>query len=193
MSSIDFLFHPAARGEQIAIASDTEDVSYSELITATNALAVALQTKDPVPGSNVGLCADNSASAIVAMLAIQAAGKKWIVLSPQSTQAEIYQTLEATLPTTILVDDSADNLINADSDVKILFSQFAGLVQTYFGQTPERFDNKHASPEQMNGALQESTGTEHQIVVQAPINHDIGIRITSCLAMGGRVEIKNAG
>ncbi len=190
MSLTDSLFCADIPGDQIAIVSSAEEVTYAELIAATNALAVALQTKDPVPGSNVAVCAVNSASTVLAILAIQAAGKTWVALDPQKAPPEIHRVLEATLPATIMVDEAGDAAVSADSDVKILFSQFSGLVETYFGQEPECNTHSPVKPPYRSDALpSEKDGAKRQMVVHSPIDQELGMRIMSCLAEGGQLVL----
>src|SRR5690606_20641641 len=47
-------------GQETALEDADSQVSYAELSVAVNALAVALQSKDPIPGSRVALCAGQS-------------------------------------------------------------------------------------------------------------------------------------
>src|SRR3546814_9059170 len=100
MFPIDFLYRAAQlHTGRIAIESLTERITYAQLITAVNALAVILQERDPAPGSRVGLCAANSSSYIIGMLAILAAGKVWVPLNYRSTSPEIRRILDTTAPT----------------------------------------------------------------------------------------------
>lgn len=214
MSPIDFLFRPCEHADRIAIESATEDVTYAELRNATNALAVALQSKDPIPGSTVALCAANSASYIVAMLAVQAAGKDWLPLDYQGTSDSIHSVLDSAMPTTVFVDENGDRLIHADSEVKISFSQFPGLVQTYFGQMPVHPQNLVDEPQstvpggkgemhasinsRLNSANAASQANEQEdsqanrLVISMPIGLDAGARIALCLAQGGRITLPDS-
>jgi acyl-CoA synthetase (AMP-forming)/AMP-acid ligase II len=127
-------------GDEIAIEDVSTQVSYSELLVAVNALAVALQVKDPVPGSRVGLCAANSIEYVVSMLAILAAGKIVVPLNCYGTSEQLHEILLASHPTAIIVDKLGDALIKSEDELKIPFSQFPGLVLTYRDQTPQRHD-----------------------------------------------------
>ena len=128
---------PATHSDRVAIESDACSVSYFELTHASKALAVALQAKDPIDGSAVALCAATSAETITAVLAIHAAGKQWVPLDLDSDEAQIHRTLHETTPATIMLDPQGSQLVHADDDAVIHFSQFPGLVHTYFGQEPE--------------------------------------------------------
>ena len=123
-------------GDEIAMEDAASQVSYTELVTAVNALAVALQVKDPTPGSRVGLCAANSMEYIVSMLAILAAGKVLVPMNCHGTSEQMHQILVDTHPSAIIVDDLGNELIKSEDELKIPFSQFPGLVLTYRGQAP---------------------------------------------------------
>lgn len=140
MLTLDLLKNMLAQhGETIAIEDDNTQVSYSELLIAVNAIAVALQTNDPTPGSRVALCGENSLEYLVSVLAILAAGKVLVPLNCRGTTESLNELLNETHPTTVIVDDAGDALIHCDYDLKINFSQFEGLVRTYHGREPERY------------------------------------------------------
>lgn len=135
--TLDFLNDMAQRrGDEIALEDPEGQVSYTELAIAVNALAVALQSKDPTPGSRVGLCAVNSMEYIVSMLAILAAGKVLVPMNCHGTPEQMLDILNETHPCAIIVDDLGNKLINCEDELKIPFSQFPGLVLTYRDQAP---------------------------------------------------------
>lgn len=135
--SLEFLENLAQQhGAEAAIEDTCTQVSYSELVIAVNALAVALQSKDPIPGSRVGLCAANSIEYVVSMLAILAAGKIVVPMNCHGTSDQLHQILMDTHPSAIIVDELGDALIKSEDELKIPFSQFPGLVLTYRDQKP---------------------------------------------------------
>ncbi|NYT60052.1 AMP-binding protein [Alcaligenaceae bacterium] len=140
MRTLDFWTTMAERhGQAIALENDETQVTYSELLVAVNALAVALQSKDPTPGTRVGLCARTSSLEYqVSMLAILAAGKVLVPLNCGSSTETLHEILNDTLCATVIVDEAGKEKIHADDDFTIQFSQFEGLVLTYRGQTPDR-------------------------------------------------------
>lgn len=130
-------------GENIALDDGDIAVSYSELSTAVQAMSVALANMNPHPGSTVAICADYCHEYLVAVLAVQEAGKKLLPLSTHASQEEIAAILNAALPSTIIVDDRGNEVVACDEDLKIHFSQFPGLVLTYRGEKmpgPEDFE-----------------------------------------------------
>lgn len=154
MQSLDFLTSMVPQhGDEIALEDEQSAVSYAELTIAVNALAVALQSKDPTPGSRVGLCAAHSLEYLVSVLAILAAGKVLLPLNCRGTTEALHQLLNEALPTTVIVDEAGDALIKSDSDLKIHISQFEGLVRTYRDQVPVRYepDELKAYAEKLQG------------------------------------------
>ncbi|SHI14154.1 AMP-binding protein [Pollutimonas bauzanensis] len=136
--SLDFLNDMAQRhGDEIALEDASTQVSYTELATAVNALAVALQVKDPSPGSRVGLCAANSMEYVVSLLAILAAGKVLVPMNCHGTSEQMHQILMEAHPSAIIVDELGNALIKSEDELKIPFSQFPGLVYTYRGRKPD--------------------------------------------------------
>jgi len=81
-------------------------MTYSELAAAVEALAVAFQTIDPVPGSRVGICARNTREHLIALLATYAAGKVWVPLNPRNGRVELDAMIAVTRPTLIVADES---------------------------------------------------------------------------------------
>lgn len=140
MLTLDFLKTMLDQyGDQIAIEEDGIEVTYAELATAVNAMAVALQMQDPTFGSRVALCAGNSLEYLVSVMAIQAAGKVVVPLNCKGTTDQLHDILNSTLPTVVIVDDLGDALIRCDHDLKIHVKQFEGLVRTYRDHVPTRY------------------------------------------------------
>lgn len=211
MFPIDFLYRAAQlHGSQIAIESPAEQITYAQLVTAVNALAVILQAKDPTPGSRVGLCAANSPNYIIGMLAILAAGKVWVPLNYRSTSSEIRRILDTTTPTALMVDDIGNELIQGDENLKIRFEQFSKLIAAHQGQVPTRHSLSRDGTQAIKftggttgipkgvmqpyrawvaGIINQIFGwkiTHHdKFVICAPISHGTGTYIVPLLAQGG--------
>lgn len=148
MSVVQHLNTIAERfGDQIALDDTEVAVSYAELAVAVQAMSVALANRDPNPGSAVALCADYCHEYLVAVLAIQAAGKRLIPLSTHSSTEELADLLNTLLPTAIIVDAKGDQRIPCDEDFKIHFSQFPGLVHTYRGEALPVPESAESSPQ----------------------------------------------
>ena len=90
----------------IAIAGPGEPFDYRRLATSVDALAAALQSIDPHPGSRVGICARNTVEHLIALLATYAAGKVWIPLNPTNSRADLDRMIAATRPTLFVADES---------------------------------------------------------------------------------------
>lgn len=160
MSSVEYLNSIAEHfGEHIALDDSEVAVSYEELAVAVQAMSVALANMNPTPGSTVAICADYCHEYLVAVLAIQAAGKKLLPLSTGATTEELAEVVNAAQPSTIIVDPRGHALIPCEEDFKIHFSQFPGLVFTYRGAKmpgPESFET--FSLPQQDTQAEESTG-----------------------------------
>lgn len=138
MVTLDFLkTMKGSHGEAVAIEDAGIQITYSELATAVNALAVALQMKDPEFGSRVALCAANGPEYLVSILAIQASGKILVPVSHLGDADTLSDLLNHALPTIIIVDEQGDEAIRCDDDLKIRFAQFEGLVRTYRDHQPD--------------------------------------------------------
>ncbi|QAA93999.1 hypothetical protein CKA81_09250 [Pollutimonas thiosulfatoxidans] len=145
LQTLDFLKKMAdPYGEAIALDDVDSEISHNELTTAVNALAVALQANDPTPGSRVILCAENCPEYLVSVMAILAAGKILVPLGVRGSPQEMFDILNATYPTSVIVDDAGSEVIPCHDDMKINFNQFPGLVLTYRGQEPLRFGPEQA-------------------------------------------------
>jgi acyl-CoA synthetase (AMP-forming)/AMP-acid ligase II len=211
MFPIEFFYRAAqVHASRIAIESPQGRITYGELATTVRALAVALQFRDPDPGSRVGLCAANSADYIVGMLAILAAGKIWVPLNYRSTSSEIKRILDTTEPSIIIVDEIGDALIDSHASAKLSFSQFAGLIDTYRGDSPTRHELSRDDTQAIKftggttgipkgvmqpyrawvaGIINQIVGWEithdDKFVICAPISHGTGTYVMPLLAQGG--------
>ena len=81
-------------------------LTYRELGAAVDAVAVALQERDPLPGSRVGICARNTAESLIALLATYRAGKVWVPLNPRNGRAELDAMIATTRPSIMVADES---------------------------------------------------------------------------------------
>lgn len=113
MYPIDLFYRAAALyPNHIAVRDHDQHWSYAALKKAVDHLAYQLQQAYPNPGHPVGLCAQNSAQYVIAMLAILAAGKIWVPLNAQSTVYELSRILQAIEPGIIVADASAQSLVH---------------------------------------------------------------------------------
>src|SRR5690606_25771185 len=212
---IDFLHRAVLLyPDNIAIESATRQITYRELGAAVRALACALQTVDPEPGSRVAMCAANAPEYIVGMMAILAAGKVWVPLNYRSTTSELARILDVTAPISILVDDAGSTLIPDGKGQKINFSEFQALASTYRDQQPVA----HARDRDDTQAIKFTGGTtglpkgvmqpctawmaniinqiggwditaDDKVVLCAPISHGTGTYILPLLAQGATLVL----
>lgn len=131
--------------EAIAVDTPEAEISYGELVTAVNALAVALQTLDPIEGSRVAVYGEINLNYWLSTLAIHAAGKVMVPLGITSSEDELVSIMNTAQPTAVLTDNQHATTLPCDSDLIICFEQFEGLVRTYAGQTPAMTSHTLAS------------------------------------------------
>ena len=106
LQPIDRFYERAAHTpDAVAVAGTAAgDMRYAQLAAAVDALAAALQDRDPAPGSRVGICAWNTTDHLLALLATYAAGKVWVPLAPRNARAELAAMIAATQPTIVIAD-----------------------------------------------------------------------------------------
>ena len=113
MMPIDNFFRAAARwpdrpAVEISTEREQRKISYQNLANQVNALAVALQTIDPMPQTCVGICAYNSFEHLLGWLATFAAGKVWVPLNPRNGRSELDRIIDLTAPSIIIFDADCD-------------------------------------------------------------------------------------
>ncbi|MEK9671773.1 MAG: AMP-binding protein [Rhodospirillaceae bacterium] len=95
-----------AEPSRTAIKDGPLEMTYGELAERVNALAAAFQDMDTAPQSRVGICAYNTREALLAFLAVLAAGKTWVPLNPRNGHEELSRMVAATKPTIIVADSN---------------------------------------------------------------------------------------
>ena len=120
MFPIDFFWRAAQRWpERIAIDAPEGPIRYDALAAQVAALAAALNALDPEPQSRVGICANNSAGHIAALLAVLACGKVWVPLNPKSTRPELRRIVDATEPSILVVEPGCAGLLEGAPGARI--------------------------------------------------------------------------
>lgn len=122
MYPIDLFFRAAQRhpSKPALRGPGSQVMSFGELAQRVNALATAMQTKDPEAQSRVAICAGNHADHVVGLLATLAAGKIWVPLNQRSTAVEITRILQSVTPSIILADDKGQALVEAWGHASVL-------------------------------------------------------------------------
>lgn len=215
MLPIDFFLRASqVYPERVAIASPAGQITYAQLRSRVDALAVALQRLDPEAGSIVGLCAQNSPDYIVAMLAIMAAGKVWMPLNYRSTGSEIQRIIDATEPSIVVSDNTGAALTEGAKVHHVSLTQIQSLCQQFEGEQPVR----HARLRDDTQAIKFTGGTtglpkgvmqpcrawvagivnqihgwgitaHDNFVICAPISHGTGTYMLPMLAQGARLTL----
>jgi len=148
MYPIDFFFRAVRQyGDRTAIEAPGGKLTYRQLAERVNALATALQSLDPVIGSRVGICSNNTVEHVIALLAILASGKVWVPLNYRSAVPELERIVSFTKPGIVLATEEFGTLLNiAAVPVRISLDRpFPGATHTlhdlerlYAGKMPVR-------------------------------------------------------
>ena len=88
--------------DNVAVFDAAEKLTYSQLNTKVEALAVRLAAHDVTVGTRVALIADNSTHHLVAAFAIWRAGGTLVTIYPSSTESELRYALTAAQPSLII-------------------------------------------------------------------------------------------
>lgn len=107
MQTVDLIYRAAARHpDAVAVEAPGVSLSYGELVIRADALAVALQAKDPEPQSRVGVCAYNNVEHLIALLAVMAADKIWVPLNPLDASRDLGIKIAAARPSLLIADEA---------------------------------------------------------------------------------------
>ncbi|MBT6116495.1 MAG: AMP-binding protein, partial [Rhodospirillaceae bacterium] len=146
MLPIDHLFRAAARWpERIAVDAPGERLSYRALAEQVAALAAAFQARDPDPEARIGICAHNTQTHLIAMLAVQAAGRCWVALNPRNGREELDGFIDLARPALIVADEDCLDRFTAPASGLILGATegpswatdtVAGLLSAHDGKRP---------------------------------------------------------
>lgn len=211
MLPIHHFWHAARRWpDRVAIDTPDGPVRYDTLARQVAALAAAFAAIDPKAQSRVGLCADNSAEHIAALLATMACGKVWVPLNPKSTASEIGRIVDATAPSILIVDEAHAALLASAPQPPLGTGQLAALARRHDGAAlpaPELAPDAvqaikftGGSTGLPKGVMQPCRawaacieaqieawrlGADDRCVLAAPITHGTGTYVLPVLARGG--------
>ena len=106
MLPIEWFFRAAKRRpDAVALADGDQEFTFGELAAKVWACAERLVQMDPTPRSRVGICAGNSISHIIALLAVMASGKIWAPFNPKNGDAELNRIAVFTGATVCFADE----------------------------------------------------------------------------------------
>ncbi len=150
MQPVDLIYRAAARHpDTVAVEAPGISLDYRELVTRTDALAVALQSIDPEPQSRVGICAYNTVEHLIALLAVMAADKIWVPLNPLDARRDLDTKFAAARPSTVIIDDACIGKFDPGSATLLIGAHHRdggtadaqttdSLITRYRGKRPRR-------------------------------------------------------
>lgn len=195
MLPIDHLFRAAARWpDRIAVDAPGESLSYRVLAERVAALAAAFQARDPDPEGRIGICAHNTLTNLIAMLAVQAAGRCWIALNPRNGREELDGFVDLARPALIVADEDCLDRFTAPASGLILGATerpsaaadtVAGLLSAHAGKRPDP-----ASTDLSRIAAVKLTGgsTGKPKAVMQSLRCWNAVTVSQCLAIGLTAE-----
>ena len=101
--------------DALAIASESQRLTYRELHERSDAIARHLQALGAGPGRPVAVCMERSAELPVALLAVLKAGSCYVPLDPQESRQRLMTILEECRPVALIVDRSFSALRGGDT------------------------------------------------------------------------------
>jgi acyl-CoA synthetase (AMP-forming)/AMP-acid ligase II len=148
MLPIDYLYRGAVRHPQApAVVLPQETWSYAELARRVDALAAALQSLDPAPGSRVGVCAQVTVEHLLAILATLAAGKVWVPLNPRDGREDLDAKIAMARPGLLVADEAVLDRFGRPDGTPLILGEtgggaggdtVAGLIARFDGKRPQR-------------------------------------------------------
>ena len=150
MQPVDLIYRAAARHpDAVAVEAPGVSLSYLELVTRADALAVALQAMEPEPQTRVGICAYNTVEHLTALLAVMAADKIWVPLNPLDASRDLETKIATAKPSLVIADEacldkfdpgSATVLIGARADQRTTTDAhyIDTLIDKNTGERPQR-------------------------------------------------------
>ena len=97
-------------GNQIAVSLNDEKITYGQLESESNKLAVLLIKQKLAPGDRVGLFLEKTPKTIIAMLGISKAGGVYVPLDPHSPPERVVKIIRSSELSLIFVDHHTTHL-----------------------------------------------------------------------------------
>ena len=110
--SFDFYRHAQSRPEQMALWVDGRAWSYAELAEQVTTLAGRLRARFPEAGVNIGIMANRSVEAYVALLAVLWSGNAYVPLNPKLPKSYLRTMIERAEVIDILADQPGSSLLD---------------------------------------------------------------------------------
>ncbi|KAA1183708.1 amino acid adenylation domain-containing protein [Rhizobium tropici] len=204
----------AEQPNAVAVQHDGQALSYGELETRSNQLALYLQMALPDPGQRIAILVERSLNMIVALLAVMKAGHTYVPMDPAHPEPRLLQTLDiARIGGLVCDSDDMARLakdvpvIRLDQDAKAISSMTGLALKTLpvdttasayiiftSGSTgmPKGVEVSHRSLTNflLSMAREPGFGADDTLVAVTTISFDIaGLELYLPLISGGKVVI----
>ena len=205
----------AEQPNAVAVQHDGQTLSYGELETRSNQLALYLQMVLPDPGQRIAILVERSLNMIVALLAVMKAGHTYVPMDPAHPEPRLLQTLDIARIGGLICDgDDMARLaskdipvIRLDQDAKAIGSMTGLALKTLpvdttasayiiftSGSTgmPKGVEVSHRSLTNflLSMAKEPGFGADDTLVAVTTISFDIaGLELYLPLISGGKVVI----
>ena len=162
-----FIEQAAHTPQSIAVADESEVLSYAELDAGSSEVASKLRGLGVGPEVLVGICMERSAEMLIGVLGIMKAGGAYVPLDPAFPRERLYHIIEDARPGVILSQKSLErDLLNGVAGV-VCFEELGGLESGELPRQGERSSENLAYVLYTSGSTGKPKGVEisHQGLV----------------------------
>ncbi len=124
----------AAQPNAVAVEFDGQAMTYAELETRSNQLALYLQMALPDPGQRIAILVERSLGMIVTLLAVMKAGHTYVPMDPAHPEPRLQQTLDIARVGGLVCDSDAMARLAAPDTPVIRLDQDAKAISSMTGQ-----------------------------------------------------------
>jgi fatty-acyl-CoA synthase len=139
MLPIDFLYRAAHyQPDFVAVETDDQQLTYAEVARRVDALATHFQARVPGCQNRIGICAHNTLTHYIAILATYASGNIWVALNPAHSKRNLDRIVQVARPQLFVADDDCLDNFAVNSSPVLCGSELAGAMHRHSGQAPQR-------------------------------------------------------
>lgn len=143
MRPIDFLLRAARRWpDKVAISGPQGQLSYAQLMSQVDALAIEFQQRVPATDGRIAICAGNHLAHVVALFATLRAGRIWVPLNPRAGQTELERIVQFTEAALVVAEEALVSKVEAAGVPLLVYrpearsDELSEAVQRHLGKQP---------------------------------------------------------